>query len=97
MKPRVNNKKCGAVESACTVLKKCPADAISYIEVDEPINDKTVNCTSAAGCGCDCDCGDNSGSCEPNPHGRIVIEYDKCTGCGICADICCGAAIEMAG
>jgi Pyruvate/2-oxoacid:ferredoxin oxidoreductase delta subunit len=95
MKPKVDNKKCGANESACTVLKKCPADAISYIVVDEPIYDKTVNCKPASDCGCSCDCGDNSNACEPNPYGRIIIEYDKCTGCGICADICCGSAIEM--
>jgi len=95
MKPRIDNKKCGASESACTVLKKCPTNAISYIEVDEAITDKTVNCKSESGCGCSCDCGDSSVSCEPNPYGRIIIEYDKCNGCGICADICCGSAIEM--
>ena len=94
MKPIVNNKKCGAVEKSCTVLKICPVDAISYIEVDEPIFDKTVKCNISSECGCDCNCGDNTIECEPNPYGRIVINYDKCTECGICAEKCCGSAIE---
>ena len=95
MKLKVNDKKCGANESACTVLKICPVDAISYIEVDEPITDKNVECKPSSGCDCSCDCGDVSNACEPNPYGRIIIDYDKCTECGICADKCCGAAIEM--
>ena len=94
MKPKVNDKKCGANKNACSILKICPVEAISYIEVDEPINDKTVECETSSDCGCDCDCGDNSNSCEPNPYGRIIIDYDKCTECGICAEKCCGKAIE---
>lgn len=27
--------------------------------------------------------------------GKIIIDYSKCNGCGICADICCGSAIEI--
>jgi Pyruvate/2-oxoacid:ferredoxin oxidoreductase delta subunit len=79
----------------CTILTICPLNAISYIEVDEPINDKIVDCKLSSGCGCDCDCGDDSTVCEPNPYGRIIIDYDKCNGCGVCADECCGSAIEM--
>ena len=94
MKPKVTDKKCGANENICTVLNICPVDAIRYIEVDEPILDKTVECVLPS-CGCSCDCGDASNACEPNPYGRIVIDYDKCTGCGVCADECCGSAIEM--
>jgi Pyruvate/2-oxoacid:ferredoxin oxidoreductase delta subunit len=95
MKPKVNDKKCGANESACTVLKICPLDAISYIEVDEPITDKTVECVLPSGCGCKCDCGDSAAACKPNPYGRIIIDYDLCTECGICVEKCCGSAIEM--
>ena len=93
MKPIVNDKKCGANESICTVLNICPVDAISYIEVDEPIINKTVECNLSSGCGCSCDCGDNSNTCEPNPYGKIVIDHEKCNGCGICVEKCCGNAI----
>ena len=98
MKPRVNDKKCGASESACKIIKICPVEAISYIEVDEVITDRNVECiTSSSGCGCSCDCGcgDDSNDCGGSPYGRIIIDYDKCTGCGVCADECCGNAIEM--
>ena len=27
--------------------------------------------------------------------GKILFDYDKCTGCGLCVDACCGHAIEM--
>jgi len=27
--------------------------------------------------------------------GRIVIDDEKCTGCGLCVNICCGHCIEM--
>lgn len=27
--------------------------------------------------------------------GKIVIDYDKCDGCGLCVAECCGAAVEM--
>ena len=27
--------------------------------------------------------------------GRIEIDYEKCSGCGECVDICCGHCIEM--
>jgi Pyruvate/2-oxoacid:ferredoxin oxidoreductase delta subunit len=27
--------------------------------------------------------------------GRIVFDYEKCNGCGICVAKCCGAAIEL--
>ena len=97
MKPRINDKKCGANESMCTVIKACPVDAISYIEVDEPINDRTVECKSnpSSSCACDCNCNDGSNDCEGSPYGRIVIDRVDCTGCGICADVCCGTAIKM--
>ena len=99
MKPKINDKKCGASESACKILKVCPVEAISYIEVGEPLTDRDVNCNSATDdsskCGCSCDCGDNSNSCGGSLYGRIIIDYDKCTGCGLCAEECCGTAIEM--
>ena len=47
--------------------------------------------------GCDC-----AGGCESNdplydcggtPYDRIIIDYDKCTRCGICVKECCGTAI----
>ena len=27
--------------------------------------------------------------------GRILFERDKCDGCGLCATVCCGDAVEM--
>jgi formate hydrogenlyase subunit 6/NADH:ubiquinone oxidoreductase subunit I len=30
-----------------------------------------------------------------DPYIRVVIDYDKCTLCGLCIDGCCGYAIEM--
>lgn len=27
--------------------------------------------------------------------GRIIFDKTRCTGCGICAEACCGAAIDM--
>ena len=27
--------------------------------------------------------------------GRIEFDYERCDGCGICATLCCGHAIEM--
>ena len=45
MKPVVIDKKCGAGKDVCTAIKVCPEGAISYIEVDEPIYDREVNCT----------------------------------------------------
>ena len=95
MKPRIDDKRCGASESACKVIKVCPTDAISYIEVGEPIADRNVICNTGSGCGCNCDCGSGSGDCGGSPYGRIVIDYDKCIECGVCADECCGTAIEM--
>ncbi|MDR2559921.1 MAG: hypothetical protein LBC86_10350 [Oscillospiraceae bacterium] len=99
MKPIIIDKKCGASESVCKALKACPLGAISYIEIDEPILSREVNCTSSptadSGCGCNCDCGDGSSDCGGSPYGRIIIDYDKCTICGICVDECCGNAIEM--
>jgi len=104
MKPKINDRKCGASESMCTIIRACPVDAVSYIEVDEPITDREVNCnlpkteSPTTDCGCGCECGDGApGGCGENPYSRIVIDYQKCTGCGICADICCGSAIEMVG
>ena len=99
MKPRVNDQNCGASENACKVIKICPVEAISYIETDATITDRTVNCNALpnneAKCGCDCGCGGNTNDCGGSPYGRIIIDYDKCTGCGLCAEECCGAAIEM--
>jgi NAD-dependent dihydropyrimidine dehydrogenase PreA subunit len=99
MKPRVTDSKCGASESACTAIKACPVDAIRYTEVDEAIADRNVVCNTkpaASGCGCSCGCGAAiTNDCGGNPYGRVVIDYDLCIECGICADECCGSAIEM--
>jgi Pyruvate/2-oxoacid:ferredoxin oxidoreductase delta subunit len=51
--------------------------------------------------GCDCAGGCDSESdndlyaCGGTPYGRIIIDYDKCTGCGICSKECCGSCIDM--
>lgn len=101
MKARVIDKKCGASETSCLVLKICPVDAIFYKEVEEAIMDREVNCIMPpkadknGGCGCDCDCGDNSNPCGGSPYSRIFIDEEKCIGCEICVKECCGSAIEM--
>jgi len=108
MKPKINLKKCFASQSVCTAIKCCPTNAISYVEVDEPILDKMLNCNcndpnrmgqipvtcGDSGCG-DTGCGDNLYSCGGTPYGRIIIDYDKCVECGQCAKECCGSAIDM--
>jgi len=100
MKPKVDDKRCFASQSVCKAIKACPTEAISYIEVDEPLLDKNLNCNctppteGASGCGCDCEggCGED---CGGTPYGRIIIDYDKCIECGLCAKECCGTAIDM--
>jgi len=53
------------------------------------------------GGGCDCAGGCESESNDPlydcggTPYGRIIIDYDKCTRCGLCAKECCGTAIGI--
>ena len=93
MKPKINDKRCGASQNSCKAIKTCPVEAISYVEVLEPITDRNVQCTSGCGCGFDCDNG--ASDCGGSLYGRIVIDYDKCIECGICADECCGTAIDM--
>ena len=103
MKPKVDDKRCFASQSVCKAIKACPTEAISYIEVADPILDKNLVCNcapaeegeSSCGCGCDCDCGNDLYSCGGTPYGRIIIDYDKCIECGVCAEECCGTAIDM--
>jgi Pyruvate/2-oxoacid:ferredoxin oxidoreductase delta subunit len=106
MKPKVDDKRCFASQSVCKAIKECPVGAVSYIEVEEPILDKNLVCnceppaenkTASSGCGCDCGgyCGDELYSCGGTPYGRIIIDYNKCTSCGICVKECCGTAIDM--
>jgi len=115
LKPVVDLKRCFASRNVCTAIKCCPVDAVSYIEADEPIMDKTLNCNcnerealgltpmSADGyrAGCDCAGGcesvnnDPLYSCGGTPYGRIIIDYDKCTRCGLCVKECCGTAIGL--
>jgi len=53
----------------------------------------------SAGCdcagGCESENGDDLYACGGTPYGRIIIDYNKCTRCGICAKECCGSAIDM--
>ena len=93
MKPKMNDQKCGASEKSCKVIKLCPVDAISYVEVKQAIKNRKVNCSSSGGCSCSC--GSSAGGCGGSPYGRIVIDQDKCIECGLCAEQCCGNAIEM--
>jgi Fe-S-cluster-containing hydrogenase component 2 len=101
MKPVVDLKRCFASQKVCTAIKCCPTNAISYTEVEESILDKTLKCNCApptengGGCGCDGDCGDDLYSCGGTPYGRIIIDYNKCVECGLCAKECCGFAIDM--
>ena len=61
------------------IKKKCPA--------------QSMICTAIKNC--------NSGAIsyvedDDEPlGGKIVFDYDKCQGCGRCAEVCCGSAIEM--
>lgn len=103
MKPKVDDKRCFASKSVCKVIKACPTQAISYIEVDEPIMDKNLVCNcndpledgTVKGCDCEGGCGNDLYSCGGTPYGRIIIDYDKCIECGLCAEECCGTAIDM--
>ena len=113
MKPKVRLENCFASKDVCVAIKLCPVKAITYIETDEPILDKTLKCNcnereslglspmsvNASGCDCAGGCGSESGDnlydCGGTPYGRIIIDYDKCVECGICAKECCGSAIDM--
>ena len=109
MKPKVDLKRCFASQSVCTAIKCCPVKAISYIEADEPILDKTLNCNcedpartgtipttcGEGGCCEDSSCGNDLYSCGGNPYGRIIIDYDNCIRCDLCAKECCGSAIDL--
>ena len=99
MKPRVDDKRCFASKSVCKAIKACPVEAISYIEVAEPIMDKNLTCncepTGAKKCDCGGKCGGGVYDCGGSPYGRIIIDDEKCTGCGICAKECCGMCIDM--
>jgi len=109
MKPFVRLKNCFASKEVCTAIKACPTKAITYTEVAEPIMDKVLNCNcndpnregkipvtcSDGGCS-DTGCGSNDlYACGGTPYGRIIIDYDKCVECGLCAKECCGSAIDM--
>jgi len=110
MKPFVRNKNCYASKTVCTAIKCCPVNAVSCIEVEEPIMDKVLNCNcndpnregavpiSCTTTGC-CDdssaCGNDLYSCGGTPYSRIIIDYEKCISCGLCAKECCGSAIDM--
>ena len=73
MKPRIDAKRCFASNDVCTAIKFCPIKAVGYIEVSEPILDKTLNCNcnerkelgltpmSADGYSAGCDC---AGGCD---------------------------------
>jgi len=47
----------------------------------------------------ECQCGKIGTMDNPIPAGdpyvRVMIDYDKCTCCGLCVEGCCGYAIEM--
>jgi len=102
MKPQVDDKRCFASQTVCKAIKACPVEAISYIEVDEPILDKNLVCNCApptddsdsGGCDCGGDCGSDLYSCGGTPYGRIIIDDDKCTECGLRVEECCGTAID---
>ena len=112
MKPVIINERCFASKTVCTAIKCCPVNAVSYIEVDEAITDKFLNCncnereelglspmSEKPGGGCDCVGGCESSDplydCGGTPYGRIIIDYDKCTRCGLCVKECCGTAIGL--
>ena len=113
MKPVVDFRRCFASKDVCTAIKLCPFEAVTYIEVDVPILDKTLKCNCnerealgltpmsgdgySGGCSCagGCESNDPLYDCGGTPYGRIVIDYDKCTRCGICVRECCGTAIGL--
>jgi len=73
MKPKIDLKKCFASKDVCTAIKLCPVNAVSYLEVADPILDKTLKCNcnereelgltpmSVDGSKSACDC---AGGCE---------------------------------
>ncbi|MCL2526805.1 MAG: hypothetical protein FWE42_00195 [Defluviitaleaceae bacterium] len=80
MKPKVDIRRCFASKDICTAIKLCPVKAVSYIEVPEPILDKTLKCNcnereelgltpmSADGYSAGCDCADG---CESETGGDL--------------------------
>jgi len=66
LKPVIDMRRCFASKQVCTAIKCCPVKAVSYIEVDEPINDKFLNCN----------CND------PNRTGKIPVGDSVGGGCG---------------
>ncbi|MCL2578246.1 MAG: 4Fe-4S binding protein [Defluviitaleaceae bacterium] len=59
-----------------------------------------VTCTDSNCCSGDSNCCDTSDAYNVNsrdstPYGRIIIDYDKCTRCGLCVKECCGTAIGL--
>ena len=90
---KINDKKCGAGKESCKVIGLCPVEAISYIEVEEPLHDREVECSSEASCSCSCGCDSEVSDCGKNPFARIVVDTEKCIVCGICIEECCGQAI----
>ena len=97
MKPRLDIKRCFASQSVCKAIKACPVNAITYAEAAFPILDKKdLKCNCEPGtCDCDGNCGDSLYSCGGTPYGRILFDLELCIGCGLCAETCCGSAIEM--
>ena len=110
MKPVIINERCFASKTVCTAIKCCPVGAASYVETDVAITDKLLNCNcndpnrigkipvtcTDDACGCnDSVCGNDLYACGGTPYGRIIIDYDKCTRCGLCVKECCGTAIGL--
>ena len=64
MKPFLDKKMCCANPDICTIIKACPAEAISYVKDEqEPLG------------------------------GKIEFDYEKCTECESCVDVCSGHAV----
>ena len=95
-KAKVIDEKCCGNKNNCSVLNICPLGAISFVEVAQAI-ERNVQCKpkGTSNCGCAGDCATDSSACETNPYGRVVIDQNRCNGCGICVKECCGDAIEV--
>ncbi len=63
----------------------------------EALGLKPMSTKPGGGCDCagGCENDDPLYACGGTPYGRIIIDYDKCKRCGICAKECCGTAIGM--
>ena len=85
---------CEAMEPILDKALKCNCSERKALGLS-PMSDKGYSTGCDCGDGCDSTNGDPLYACNGSPYGRIIIDYEKCIECGVCARECCGTAIDM--